>query len=163
MKYLPWRIIFLLIWINNYHHFGGCLHKDWEYKNDCYEILEWKLVLNGGLTAIIFFYPKRLRTTTVNTHINYKNLHLHKSGAYLQREICVSKSIGLASKLGVDLLFLLCIWEQFSKLKGRFNRGIFSLRVWEAYIWRGLFSEDQFHQHCVERSLTSPENTADEK
>ena len=26
-------------------------------------------------------------------------------------------------------------------LKGRLNGGFFALRVWEAYIWRGLFSE----------------------
>ena len=26
-------------------------------------------------------------------------------------------------------------------LKGRFNGGSFALRVWGAYIWRGLFSE----------------------
>ena len=29
-------------------------------------------------------------------------------GAYLQREICVSKSIGIALKLEVNLPFLLC-------------------------------------------------------
>ena len=26
-------------------------------------------------------------------------------------------------------------------LEGRFNGGLFALRVWGAYIWRGLFSE----------------------
>ena len=26
-------------------------------------------------------------------------------------------------------------------LEGRFNGGFFALRVWGAYIWRGLFSE----------------------
>ena len=43
--------------------------------------------------------------------------------------------------------FLLCIWGQFSKykppgglyLEGWFNGGFFALRVWEAYIWRGLY------------------------
>ena len=43
------------------------------------------------------------------------------------------------------------MWGQFPStsprfdlyLEGRFNRGFFTLRVWGAYIWRGLFSE--FH------------------
>ena len=26
-------------------------------------------------------------------------------------------------------------------LKGRFNRGFFALRVWRAYIWRGVYME----------------------
>ena len=26
-------------------------------------------------------------------------------------------------------------------LEGEFNRGFFALRVWEAYIWRGLYME----------------------
>ena len=26
-------------------------------------------------------------------------------------------------------------------MEGRFNGGLFALRVWGAYIWRGLFSE----------------------
>ena len=26
-------------------------------------------------------------------------------------------------------------------MEGRFNRGVFALPVWGAYIWRGLFSE----------------------
>ena len=74
--------------------------------------------------------------------------------AYLRREICVSKSIGLALWLEVNLPFLLCFTlylRAISKYKppgglyseGRFNGGFFALRVWGAYIWRGLFSE--FH------------------
>ena len=73
-------------------------------------------------------------------------------GAYLRREICVSKSIGLALQLEGNLPFLLCFTlylKAISKykppgglyLEGRFNRGFFALRVWEAYIQRGLFSE----------------------
>ena len=61
-------------------------------------------------------------------------------GAYLRREIYVSKSIGLALKLKLNLPFLLCllcIWGQFSKykppgglyLEGRFNGGFFALPV----------------------------------
>ena len=46
-------------------------------------------------------------------------------------------------------LVLLCIWGQFSNFKppgglylqGRFNEGFFTLPVWGAYTWRGLFSE----------------------
>ena len=76
-------------------------------------------------------------------------------GAYLQREICVHKSIGLALWLEVNLPFLRCftlylratfqvqatsprgayIWG------GRFNGGFFASPVWGAYIWRGLFLE----------------------
>ena len=43
-------------------------------------------------------------------------------------------------------LVLLCIWGQFPSTtpgglysEGRFNRGFFALRVWGAYIWRGLY------------------------
>ena len=59
-------------------------------------------------------------------------------GAHLWREICISKSIGLAFYLEViwPLLLLLCIWGQFSKYKhpggseGPFNGGFFALLVW---------------------------------
>ena len=71
-------------------------------------------------------------------------------GAYIRREICVSKSIGLALLLEVNLPFLLCFTlylRAFSKykppgglyLEGRFNKGFFALPVWGAYIWRGLY------------------------
>ena len=36
-------------------------------------------------------------------------------------------------------------------LEGRFNGGFFALRVWGAYIWRGLFSE--FYGSIVKRIL----------
>ena len=68
-------------------------------------------------------------------------------GAYLRREICVSKSIGLAILLEVNLPYLLCYTLylraifQVQALGGRFNGGFFALPVWGAYIWRGLFSE----------------------
>ena len=71
---------------------------------------------------------------------------------YLRREICVSKSIGLALQLKVILPFLLCFilylraifqvqapWSLY--LEGRFNGGFFALPVWGAYIWRGLYME----------------------
>ena len=74
-------------------------------------------------------------------------------GAYLRREICVSKLIGLALYLEVNLPFLLC-FTLYSRaifqvqapggglcLKGRFNGGFFALPVRGAYTWRGLFSE----------------------
>ena len=73
-------------------------------------------------------------------------------GAYLRREICVSKSIGLALWFEVNLLFLLCFTlylRAISKckppgclyLEGRFDGAFFALRVWGAYIWRGLNME----------------------
>ena len=71
-------------------------------------------------------------------------------GAYLRREICVSKSIGLALQLEVNLPFLLCFTLYLRAifqlqaprglyLKGRFNGGFFTLPVWGAYIWRGFY------------------------
>ena len=36
-------------------------------------------------------------------------------------------------------------------LEGQFNGGFFVLRVWGAYIWRGLFSE--FYSMLVESTL----------
>ena len=73
-------------------------------------------------------------------------------GAYLRREICVSKSIGLAIYLEVNLPFLLCFTLYLGTifqvqaprglyLEGRLNGGFFALPVWGAYIWRGLFSK----------------------
>ena len=73
-------------------------------------------------------------------------------GAYLWREICVSKSIGKALKLEGNLPFLLFVTLYLSAifkykppaglyLEGRFNGGFFALRVWGAYIWRGLYME----------------------
>ena len=79
-------------------------------------------------------------------------------GAYLQREICVSKSIGLALQLEGNLPFLLSFTlylRSISKykspgglyLEGRFSGGFFlcyefgGLTFGGAYTWRGLFSE----------------------
>ena len=73
-------------------------------------------------------------------------------GAYLRREICVSKSIGLALQLEINLPFLLCFTFYLKAifqvqapgglyLEGRFNGGFFVLAVWGAYTSRGLFSE----------------------
>ena len=65
-------------------------------------------------------------------------------GAYLRREICVSKSIGLACS-GKEIyhfcFVLLCIREQIPCTSspgclysdGRFNGGLFTLRFWGAY------------------------------
>ena len=73
-------------------------------------------------------------------------------GAYVWREICISKSIGLACS-GKEIyhfcFVLLCIRGQIPSTsppgglysEGRFNGGFFALRVWGAYIWRGLYME----------------------
>ena len=74
-------------------------------------------------------------------------------GAYVRREICVSKSIGLAGN-GKEISYhfgfvLLCIRGQIPTTspaedlysEGRFKRGFFALRFWGAYIWRGLHME----------------------
>ena len=73
-------------------------------------------------------------------------------GAYLRRKICVSKSIGLALYLGVNVPFWLCYTLYLRAVfqvqppgglyvEGRFNGGVFALRVWGAYIWRRLYME----------------------
>ena len=73
-------------------------------------------------------------------------------GAYVRREICVSKSIGLAcsEKEIYHFCFVLpCIRGQIPSTslprglysEGRFNGGFFALRFWGAYIWRGLYME----------------------
>ena len=73
-------------------------------------------------------------------------------GAYLQREICISKLIGLALREEVNLFFLFCLTLYLRAifqvqdpgglcLEGQFNEGFFALPVWGAYIWRDLFSE----------------------
>ena len=73
-------------------------------------------------------------------------------GAYVRREICVSKSIRLTLQLEVNIPFLFC-FTSYSKaifqvqaprgliLEGRFNGWFFALPVWGAYIWRGLYME----------------------
>ena len=57
-------------------------------------------------------------------------------GAYLRKETGVSKSIGLALKLKVNLLFLLCFTLHL--------RAIFQVQApggRGAHIWRGVFLE----------------------
>ena len=75
-------------------------------------------------------------------------------GAYLRREICVSKSIGLALLLEVNLSFWLCctlylraIFQVQAPQEAYIWRGdltvffFFCVTGLGAYIWRGLFSE----------------------
>ena len=73
-------------------------------------------------------------------------------GAYVRREICISKSIGLACS-GKEIyhfcFVLLCIRGQIPSTsspgglysEGRFNGGFFAFRFWGAYIWTGLYME----------------------
>ena len=73
-------------------------------------------------------------------------------GAYVQREICVIKSVGLdcsGKEIYHFCFVLLCIRGQIPSTstpgglysEGRFNGGFFALRFWGAYIWRGLYME----------------------
>ena len=73
-------------------------------------------------------------------------------GAFVRREICVSKSIGLAcggNEIYHFYFVLLCIQGKIPSTsppgglysEGRFNGGFFALRFWGAYIWRGLYME----------------------
>ena len=73
-------------------------------------------------------------------------------GAYPRREICTSKSIGLAIQLEVNLPFLLCFTLHLRAIfqiqapgrlifGGGFNGGFSALPDWGGYIWRGLYME----------------------
>ena len=69
-------------------------------------------------------------------------------GAYLWREICVSKQIGLALQLEVNLIFSLyfilylrAIFQVKAPGGLILTEGFFALPVWRTYIQRGLFSE----------------------
>ena len=73
-------------------------------------------------------------------------------GAYVRREICVSKCIGLSCS-GKEIyhfcFLLLCIRGQIPStsppgkfyLKARFNGAFFALQFWGAHIWRGLYMD----------------------
>ena len=68
-------------------------------------------------------------------------------GAYVRREVCVSKSIGLGRKLTVFALFYFVFEGNFSKHKipgglywrGDFTEGFLCYEFGGAYTWRGLF------------------------
>ena len=87
-------------------------------------------------------------------------------GAYVQREICVSKSTGLAIFLERNLLLffvLLCATGQFPSTSPP-ARKFFALRVWGgfifggAYTWMSLFSEFYgMQQQLVTSSLSEVE------
>ena len=71
-------------------------------------------------------------------------------GAYLRREICVSKSIGLALQLDVNLPLFYFVFEgnfPISSPQGAYiwrsnlTEGFLRYRFWGAYIWRGLYME----------------------
>ena len=65
-------------------------------------------------------------------------------------------SLIVGSKLTVFALFYFVLEGNFKYkppkglyLEGRINGGFFALRVWGAYIWRGLFSDfDDIIQRC---------------
>ena len=44
-------------------------------------------------------------------------------------------------KFTIFALFYFVLEGNFPILEGRFNGGFFALRVWGAYIWRGLYME----------------------
>ena len=73
-------------------------------------------------------------------------------GAYVQREICLSKSIGPAcsrKEIYHYCFVLVCIRGQIPSTsppggfysEGRFKGEFFALLFWGAYIWRGLYME----------------------
>ena len=71
-------------------------------------------------------------------------------GAYLRREICVSKSIGLVLQLDVNLPLFYFVFEGNFPIsspqgayiwRGNLTEGFLRYRFWGAYIWRGLYME----------------------
>ena len=63
-------------------------------------------------------------------------------GAYVRREICVSKSIWQAFFLEGNLpVFLFYFVFEGNFQVQASHGGFFALRFWGAYTWRGLFSE----------------------
>ena len=72
--------------------------------------------------------------------------------AYVRREICVSKFIGLAyswKKIYTVFALFYSVFEGNFQVQdpgglyseGRLNGGLFALRVLGVYTWRGVFSE----------------------
>ena len=71
-------------------------------------------------------------------------------GDHIEREICVTKSIGLAyswKEICFVVLFLLCFISHLRAISnckprtGDLMEGFFVLRVLGVYIWRGLYME----------------------
>ena len=105
-------------------------------------------VFSGLLEQTLFFLSKQIRPFLRGLFLE----GLLFGGAYLWREICVSKSIGLALQLEVNWPFLLYFSlylraiSKYKPLGGiysewRFNRGFLALWAWGGYIWRGLYME----------------------
>ena len=73
----------------------------------------------------------------------------HFWGAYFWRGLCTKGNLRLKIHWASLLLCFTLYLTEISKYKppgglyldGRFNGGFFALRLWGAYIWRGLFSE----------------------
>ena len=76
-------------------------------------------------------------------------------GAYVGREVCFSKSIGLAyswKEINRSCFVLPCVWGQFSRYKlpgglyseGRFHGGFFVLQVWGDLYMEGLIFWSSF-------------------
>ena len=108
----------------------------------------------------MLFNYVRLAENTKNSKNKPRGLYFSKAvfeglillGAYIRREICVSKSIGLAyswKEIYHFCFVLLCIWGQFlstspwgAKIRrGDLTEGFFAFRGWGASIWRGLYME----------------------
>ena len=89
-------------------------------------------------------------------------------GVYVRREICVSKSIGLAcsgKKFTIFALFYFVFEGKFQVQaprgayisRGDLTEGFFAFRFWGAYIWRGLYIEGLIFGilRCVEFVVSS--------
>ena len=123
---------------NHLRHFWRCIWKHWVVGCPCLPV-----------SRVFFRTYLKIPKASPGAYI-FQRPFLR--GLYLRREVCVSKSIGLAlwleGNLPVSLCFTLHL-RAISKykppgglyLEGRINVGFFALRVWGAYIWTGLFSE----------------------
>ena len=158
----PTGIRYVMLFFQDQHSLALLEKSCW---NDCSYV--WTETLSGmlimpahKLCGIVWVYHKILKITPrayIFQRSFLRGLFLKGllfRGAFLQREICILKSIGLASllvgsKFTIFALFYFVFEGNFPStspqgglyLEGRFNGEFFALPVWGAYIWRGLYME----------------------
>ena len=75
--------------------------------------------------------------------MQYRKIPKISPGAYVRREICVSKSIGIALFLEGKLPFffvLLCIWRQFPSTGPRGGLYLEYFYIWRDDLMEGFFA-----------------------
>ena len=76
-------------------------------------------------------------------------------GAYVRREICVSKSIGLAcsGKEIYQFCFFYVVFEGGLYSDGRFNGGFFVLRLWGGLYLEGLVHRAAYFRNSIAKGF----------